>query len=271
MKGSTAAYSSFVLLTFVYFLIISFSFRPSVASGATTTTSGGGGGIWFIVYMMLVAAVQSGAIFATLNEAGCSGPTGASKYILMGLGYWAGIFVLTTYLIEWFDGWRTIFSNTFGYMVVSMFGLKKTVDTFFTRIMTNHSEQDKKDIFNMIYRDRSLLVNELTTTNLRNFVEIMVGSTKLDTITGDPGFSAYTYMETLSRHPEQQAAVKGMEFILNAKDNVARFVWYILAGMTTITLVNSIVGHPSCGKSVADIKADANEKTVGATGPARLS
>jgi hypothetical protein len=168
-------------------------------------------------------------------------------------------------MIEYFDGWKSCFSNTFGFMVVTLFGVKKPVDTFFNEIMSGYSSSDKKEIFNMIYRDRSLILNELTPTNLKNLVEIMIGTSKYSEIINNPSFDNYTYKTSNIITPTQELAVKGMESILHRKDNVARFMWYVLAGCMTISLTHTLMMRPKCDVSVNDIKkgaVDSYDKTV---------
>jgi hypothetical protein len=153
--------------------------------------------------------------------------------------------------------------------------------------MSKEKESYKRDIFNMIYRDRSLILNELNTSNIKNFLEIMLGSTPYKTIvsnkqsewnyTYEPKIygirerrndeSLDVYKEFINNEinnnepPPIVVAVNNMKKLLERKESVARFIWYILAGITTITISESIIKRPKCEKSTSEIKNQANELT----------
>jgi len=59
-------------------------------------------------------------------------------------------------LLNKFPGWKAPFSNTIGYLVASVFGLKSTFNS-----MLKTSENQGNDTINKIYNDPSMLINEL--------------------------------------------------------------------------------------------------------------
>lgn len=249
MKGITLAYTSFVVITSIYFIVKEF-----MKSGGSIKEA------IFSLYFFTVLTIQSLINSTILVENNCKYPLSMSFYIGVGILYWILIFMVTAFLIEYFDGWKSCFSNTFGFMLVSLMGVEEPVNKFFTQIMTKKDGYDKKEqmeIISMIYRDTSLILNELTPSNLKNFVEMMIGSSTYDEITTNPNFNNYTYEKIIDG--AQKDAVNNMETILRRKDNVSRFVWYILAGFTAISFTHSLIMTPKCDVSVEQIKKTATE------------
>ena len=248
MKSTTVAYTSFAVITAIYFIL-----NDAMKSVGSVNTAK------FYLYIFTVISIQSLINSTILVENNCKYPLSMSFYIGVGILYWILIFMVIAFLIEYFDGWKGCFSNTFGFMVVSLMGAKEQIDVFFDEIMsgTGYSINDKKEIFNMIYRDRSLILNELTPSNMKNLVEMMVGTTGHKQIITDPNFNNYTYEKIIN--DTQKAAVNNMESILHRKDNVARFMWYILAGCTAISFTHSLIMTPKCDVSVEQIKKTATE------------
>jgi hypothetical protein len=263
--------NAFLVITSIYFL--------ASGKGIKGFTS-------FFIYILVLLAVISIFNESIIREAGCSSSSSQAYYIILALSLWIVIFIGTTALIEFFPGWKTPFSNTIGYMIVSLMGSKNVIDTFFNEIMSKEKESYKRDIFNMIYRDRSLILNELNTSNIKNFLEIMLGTTPYKTIVSNKQSEwDYTYepkiygidqqpnesrdnynkrlnkIETNNDAPQTVVAIHNMKKLLERKESVARFIWYILAGITTITISESIIKRPKCEKSTNEIQNQANELT----------
>jgi hypothetical protein len=237
----------FLIITSIYF----------IASG-----KGIKGSTSFFIYILILLAVISIINESIIRQSGCSGSSSQAYYIILALSLWIVIFVGTTVLIEFFPGWKTPFSNTIGYMIVNLMGSKNVIDTFFNEIMSKEQESYKRDIFNMIYRDRSLILNELNTSNIKNFLEIMLGSTPYETIVDNKQSEwDYTYEKKIDGIQNLKDAVNNMQKLLERKESVARFIWYILAGITTITISESIIKRPTCEKSTSEIQNQANELT----------
>ena len=262
----------FLIITSIYFL--------AAGKGIKGKTS-------FFIYILILLTAISIFNEGIIRQAGCSSSSSQAYYIILALSLWIVIFVGTTVLIEILPGWKTPFSNTIGYMIVSLMGSKNIIDTFFNEIMSKEQENYKRDIFNMIYRDRSLILNELNISNIKNFLEIMLGSTPYKTIvSGKQSEWDYTYENKIydieikgnneeyndyntrvnnkikeidNNPPPLVAAVNNMKKLLERKDSVSRFIWYILSGITTITITESILKRPKCEKSTSEIKNQANE------------
>ncbi len=256
MKATTIAYSSFAVLTSLYF--VAKDFRAQKNKGSSDI---------FMIYFLLVIGIQSIINLRILTENECKSPASMSFYLGVGIFYWIAIFLLTTFLIESFTGWKTAFSNTFGYMVIILFGIRQKIDIFFNEIMNNYKQDDKRDIFSMIYRDRSLILNELTPTNIHNLVEVMIGTTSYSDIINNKIQSEYTYKKVIT--PNQESALRSIEVLLHRKDSVASFVWYALAGTVTISFIHMLLVRPKCDVSYNDVKRTAElgyKRTIQDTG-----
>lgn len=238
--------NAFLIITSIYFLVSGKGIKGFAS---------------FFIYILILLAVVSLFNENIIRDAGCSSSSSQAYYIILALSLWIVIFVGTTALIDFIPGWKTPFSNTIGYMIVNLMGSKNVIDTFFNQIMSKEKESYKRDIFNMIYRDRSLILNELNTSNIKNFLEIMLGSTPYETIVSSKQSDwDYTY-EKIDGFQDLENAINNMKKLLERKESVARFIWYILAGITTITISESIIKRPKCEKSTSEIQNQTNELT----------
>ncbi len=239
--------NAFLIITSIYFLVS--------GKGIKGLTS-------FFIYVLVLLIFISLFNESIIRKAGCSSSSSQAYYIILALSLWIVIFVGTTVLIEFFPGWKTPFSNTIGYTIVNLMGSKNVIDIFFNEIMSKEKESYKRDIFNMIYRDRSLILNELNTSNIKNFLEIMLGSTPYETIVSNKQSDwDYTYETKIDGNKPLKDAINNMKKLLERKESVSRFIWYILAGIATITISESIIKRPKCEKSTSEIQNQANELT----------
>ena len=246
MKATTIAYNSFFVLTILYFVVKDFFTKRNKDTRGL-----------FMIYFLLLIGIQSLTNFRILSENECKNLTSISFYIGIGIAYWIFIFLAVSFLIERFSGWKSIFSNTFGYMFVMIFGVKKIIDTFFNEIMNSYKTEDKKEIFSMIYRDRSLILNEITPKNIKNLVEVMIGETPYKDLINKNIQSEYTYQRNITS--SQQSALENLEVLLHRKDNVASLIWYLLAGTMTISFIHMLIMRPKCSVTYNDVKEIAKD------------
>ena len=123
------------------------------------------------------------------------------------------IFGGTVYvLLNKFPGWKAPFSNTIGYLITSIFGIRRTFNK-----MLKTSENEGSDVINKIYNDPSMLINELQPD-------------APTTIRYDSDFD--TEFKRLAKanifKPGWEKNAKKMYNLVVIKDMVSSIVWYFL-------------------------------------------
>ena len=153
---------------------------------------------------------------------------------------WLIIFVLLYFILKLFPGWVSPFSNTIGYMFVSMLGVSGTLE----KIMTNAAdESEKPDLvkaINSIKNNKSKFINQID-INLANF-EAFIDELKQAGITHNAD--------------TQDNAIITLYKLITIKHVIGKIVWYILAGILISSISYNYIIGISCEKSVDQIIKD---------------
>lgn len=160
---------------------------------------------------------------------------------------WLVIFILLYFILKIFPGWVSPFSNTIGYLFVSMLGVSSTLE----EIMDNNIEtraSDKPDLvkaINNIKNNKSKFINQIDIdlSNFENFITEL-NQSKLIT-TGD---TKDNQIITLYK-------------LITIKHVIGKIVWYILAGILISSISYNYIIGISCEKSVEQIIKDYEETT----------
>jgi hypothetical protein len=132
-----------------------------------------------------------------------------------------------------FPGWKSPFSNTFGYLAAKVGGIKDA----FNAILNS----DKKDkALQAIYEDSSLMINEITPANFEDFWTNM-----------------QKYHMLLEKVPSD--AKERLYKLVRMKDIVAEFVWYLLAGVLISSITFSYISNSKCKRSAEYMKQQHEE------------
>lgn len=154
---------------------------------------------------------------------------------------WSIMFGLLQVMLNIFPGWLVPFSNTIGYLFVKIFG----IGDLFNKILTPKAEKlnDIDSITKLtsealehIYNDRSLLINEITEDNLKNFWNNMLNAGLFKKTIGN---DINLYNSLLS--------------YIRIKDIIAECTWYILTGFLIISVSLNLLINSGCERSVDDI------------------
>jgi hypothetical protein len=132
-----------------------------------------------------------------------------------------------------FPGWKSPFSNTFGYLAAKVGGIK---DAFNAILQSKISNTDLR----LIYEDSSLMINEITPGNFDDFWSKLQSSGMLS--------------EKVS--PE---AKERLFKLVRMKDIVAEFVWYLLAGVLISSITFSYISNSKCKRSAEYMKQQHEE------------
>jgi hypothetical protein len=153
---------------------------------------------------------------------------------------WIIIFVLLYFILKLFPGWVSPFSNTIGYLFVSMLGVSDALK----QIMNSPTNvSDKNDIvkaINTINNNKSKFINQLD-INLSNF-EKFINELKRSEI-------------TINADTTDDKVIKIYKLI-TIKHVIGKIVWYILAGILISSISYNYIISISCEKTAEQIVKD---------------
>jgi len=139
------------------------------------------------------------------------------------------IFVSIICFINIFPGWLRPFSNTFGYA----FAMFLSVKSVFTELLKT---QGDNPLLGQIYSDKSMIINEMSPDNYDDFMANLKGS------------------GILKQNVKDLSEYVDLKNIIKIKNIVAEVIWYILAGVLSITVSNSIIMNYKCEYDIATMK-----------------
>jgi hypothetical protein len=169
------------------------------------------------------------------------------NYILMvTMVPWLVIFILLYFILKIFPGWVSPFSNTIGYVFVSMLGVSTILDNIMNPANTASEKIEIVKAINNINNNKSKFINQIDIelSNFENFITELKNSrlfTKDDTKDKD---------------------IISLYKLLTIKHVIGKIIWYILAGILISSISYNYIIGISCEKSVEQIIKD-YEKTSG--------
>jgi len=190
-------------------------------------------------YFIAVILTQ-GFLNADLVKKNCNGKANIGLAMRVTILPWIFIFGLLFIALIIFPSWKRPFANTFGFLVIKILGVDRllkgeppNVPGILKKNTNIQGINDKlvdinvlvsTNAVNNLYNDPSLLVNEL---NPDNFDEVIYN------------------MKPLFRTGTEKDIGK-LKDMVNIKDAVSEFVWYIAAGLVTISGTQNILNNSKC-------------------------
>lgn len=154
---------------------------------------------------------------------------------------WAFMFGTLIALLKVFPGWKLPFANTIGFLIVKVLGIKTLANKLIITYddIGNSLEPDTDDVnFNRairtvkpIIQDPSLILQEVSSDNFNVFWKTMEEGKILKT--------EESYK--IAYNKPREHARSTLEQYVNIKENVAEYIWYILAGAYIASYVQRIV------------------------------
>jgi|TARA_B110000114_G_scaffold169266_1_gene193029 hypothetical protein len=158
---------------------------------------------------------------------------------------WVLIFGILNLMLLIFPGWLTPFSNTFGYGMTVMLGIKKVIRNVFKDPGTVSGQSDKAtEALNYIYGNQSLLVNEITMENFEQFL----GS-----------------MSKLLKTGADSKEVVVLKDLIYLKELVAQYSWFVLTGSLVISVATNSIINAGCSYNEEAIKGLSNIGEISTT------
>jgi len=187
------------------------------------------GSALLIVYLGIMFLLQFLANMSNAKER-----CGGTPQILTALTYTAIpnilIFGMLIMMLMFFPGWKAPFSNTLGYLIISS-PIFKAKDVF-NNILVKKSNNK---LLNMVYRNPSLMINEITPENFDIFISKM-GELKNPILV--PNFREY---------------IPKLYNLVTMKDRLSEFMWYLLTGALVISNSNSYIQTFKCKRTSGEL------------------
>lgn len=146
------------------------------------------------------------------------------------------IIPLSAIILKFLPGWKSIFSNTFGYLF--NFGASKSLKEFVNLIMDNDNDMKNKQIIEKIYADPSIYYSILTPENFNDHLEHLLTNKKLQDIEQKP--NTWSYQTSEKWNGIKDTAKNLGKFVLR-QDYIGKYFWYLLFGIYAISISSNIV------------------------------
>jgi len=289
IPGNSLIFFFFITLGFTIVTLISIQNAKSIESIEKAKDS-------TLVNTIYICVIIIGSYFlnTAISKAICNSQSIQWSTILVAtLLPWLVIFFSLYIVLKIFPGWITPFSNTIGYLVISILGVEKTL----TDILTDDSQEpDLRKAIANIKQNKSNFINQMDidTTNFIEFIDELakagiIDSAKLDSLaimdqektateeapsTQEPRTQEPRTQEP-STQPTEAPTLKGgaletentnsyktnfhiqkLYKLLVIKNVIGKITWYTLAGVLVSSISYNFITNMSCDKTVEDIQKD---------------
>ena len=193
----------------------------------------------YVLYFIIVIISQI-SVNLSLLSAMCNSGLGSVAFpgFIYTIIPWLLIFGILKIMFMIMPGWKAPFSNTFGFLIARLAGLRTILRYLLKPI---DLEDDKRELkgeqlhsfqtLREIYKDDSVLINEITPENFDKFWDTMKKSQLFKTdeeIKAIPGTNGKYNLNKLRGD---------LQWYVGLKDDVSEFIWFLLSG----SLISSIV------------------------------
>jgi hypothetical protein len=229
----------FMIITTLYFVLSYLLCKPS--RGAKSQSYG----LMLSVCYYLMVLFGQYIINLSTTASLCNGVYQYMNAAYITLVPWVLIFGILNLMLLIFPGWLTPFSNTFGYGMTVMLGIKKVIRNVFKDPGTVSGQSDKAtEALNYIYGNQSLLVNEITMENFEQFL----GS-----------------MSKLLKTGAESKEVVVLKDLIYLKELVAQYSWFVLTGSLVISVATNSIINAGCSYNEEAIKGLSNIGEISTT------
>lgn len=178
--------------------------------------------IYFSTVVIMAFTVNSLALKSQCND------VSIAALMISTIVPWTLIFGVLNIMFKVMAGWKAPFANTFGYMACKALGIKKLMNELRPptdeKAVVGEASQTRQ-IINMVYRDESLIINEVTPENFDNF---------------------WGKMTEVGAFKNDEALKARLLGFVKLKSIVSEFIWYMLSGALVIAISFNYVINYSC-------------------------
>ena len=233
--ATTLIYFILVTLGFLVFTIFTINKSDNIVSINNSKDSN-------VINVIYILFIIIGSYFLNVHNSRviCDQSIEWNYILIVTIMPWLIIFVLLYFILKLFPGWVSPFSNTIGYMFVSMLGVSSTLEKIMTDDDSASAKPDLVKAINSIKNNKSKFINQID-INLANF-EAFITELKQSGITH-------------TNDTKQDDIVK-LYKLITMKHAIGKIVWYILAGILISSISYNYIIGISCEKSVDQIIKD---------------
>ena len=171
-----------------------------------------------VIYGLLTIIVQFILLgFLTKSTTG-SFNWGAAA--LHGLIPWVVLFGSIIAVLFFFPGWKAPFSNTFGYLITLMLGVKAIFHSILKPSNEIKNNPKLSKAMEEIYSDESMMINTFTPENFDTKINEYKGIMKNELKNASPSDIAFS----------------GLKKMVYVKDITSEFLWLILSGLLIVSM-----------------------------------
>ena len=259
MISPTTSLIYFSILTISYFLL-----NYYICGKYDVRKNSSLGVILITCYLAIMLIIQLIANMHNIRE-----KCGGTPQTLSAINYTVlpNLFIFGTLLMVmiFFPGWKAPFSNTLGYMFVYLLNVK----TIFTSML---KKPDNNKLLQMVYRDPSMMINEITPENFDLFINRMGGESggvekiveEIPEQTGGKRKRKYNIQKGGANvnilNSDYKKYIPQLYNLVVIKDKVAEFLWYILTGALVISNSHSYVMTIKCQRTADELSAKLEKK-----------
>jgi len=215
-----------------------------------------------VVYLAIILFIQ-----LYVNYQNAKDKCGGTPQLVASINYTAipnlFIFGALILILLLMPGWKAPFSNTLGYLVVWLAG----VNNSFFKILKQDNNQNK--LLQMVYKDPSTMINEITPENFDLFIARMNGKNggvealpvaKAEPVPSAPPMKGGRKKQrggnsTSILSSNYKDHLPGLYNFVVIKDMISEFIWYVLVGNLVLNTSNSYVQSIKCKRSAGDLGA----------------
>jgi hypothetical protein len=234
--GSSLIYFILVTMCFLFFTLFSINSSKNIEA----INSAKDNNIINFVYMLFIII---GSYFLNIHNSRiiCNQSIEWNYILVVTMLPWIIIFVLLFFILKLFPGWISPFSNTIGYIFISMLGVEQTLKELITK--TEGLDPNKNELIkaiNTINNNKSKFINQIDIdlSNFENFVDELNKAN----IIGPADATDPNIMQLYK--------------LITIKHVIGTLVWYILAGILISSISYNYIIGISCEKSVDQIIKD---------------
>jgi len=230
----------FFVITTCYFLIKTAMDTKSSSEDINITSKNAY--ISAIIYILLILSSQY-IVNINITKSLCGSIQWKSAFLVTIIP-WFLIFLTLCMLVMMNPGWLKPFSNTFGYGLVVLFGIKDTFSKIFkpnvNTVATTQDNRAVQESLALIYSNKTLLINEISVLNFNEF---------------------WSRMSPIMKDGAKNSPVLKQELFskIVMKDNIAAYIWYILTGFLVTSVGFNFLISQKCKSSIEDLQKKSKE------------
>jgi len=259
VPGSALIFFFFITLGFTLFTLISIQNARSIESIEKAKDSS----LLNIIYICILI-IGSYFINTTISKALCNSQSIQWTNILLAtLLPWIIIFFSLYVVLKLFPGWISPFSNTIGYLVISILGVEKTL----TEILNdeNTTNGDVAKAIANIKHNKSNFINQIDIdrTDFNSFITSLINA-QIITLK-NPNATEEETAENVSDNTAENVSdntnennphIQNLYKLLVIKNVLGKITWYALAGVLVTSVSYNYIINMSCEKSLEEIQND---------------